>query len=49
MLNDDYKEMLQYLVDEGVKFLLVGAYAMAALTSDLSRWRLRVCASESRV
>jgi predicted nucleotidyltransferase len=30
MLNEDYKEMLQYLSDEGVKFLLVGAYALAA-------------------
>ncbi len=30
MLNKDYREMLQYLSDEGVKFLLVGAYALAA-------------------
>ena len=30
MLNKDYKEMLQYLSDEAVKFLLVGAYALAA-------------------
>lgn len=29
MLNNDYKEMLQYLSDEGVKYLLVGAYALA--------------------
>ena len=29
MLNDDYKEMLQCLNDEGVKYLLVGAYALA--------------------
>lgn len=29
MLNDDYKEMLQCLSDEDVKFLLVGAYALA--------------------
>ena len=29
MLNNDYKEMLQYLNDEGVKYLLVGAYALA--------------------
>jgi len=27
MLNEDYKEILQYLVDEQVKFLLVGAYS----------------------
>jgi len=30
MLNEDYNEMLQCLAAEGVKFLLVGAYAMAA-------------------
>jgi hypothetical protein len=30
MLHKDYKEMLQCLSDEGVKFLLVGAYALAA-------------------
>jgi predicted nucleotidyltransferase len=30
MLNKDYREMLQYLSDEGVRFLLVGAYALAA-------------------
>jgi predicted nucleotidyltransferase len=30
MLNDDYKEMLQYLLEERVSFLLVGAYALAA-------------------
>jgi predicted nucleotidyltransferase len=29
MLNDDYKEMLQSLSEENVKFLLVGAYALA--------------------
>lgn len=29
MLNDDYKEMLQCLSGEDVKFLLVGAYALA--------------------
>ena len=30
MLNEDYKDMLQALVDEKVNFLLVGAYALAA-------------------
>ena len=30
MLNKDYREMLQCLADERVKFLLVGAYALAA-------------------
>jgi predicted nucleotidyltransferase len=29
MLNQDYKEMLQCLLEENVKFLLVGAYAVA--------------------
>ena len=43
MLNEDYKEMLQCLADEGVKFLLVGAYAMAAhgyprATMDIDFW-----------
>ena len=30
MLNDDYREMLQCLSGENVKFLLVSAYAVAA-------------------
>lgn len=30
MLNEDYKEMLQCLSAENVRFLLVGAYAVAA-------------------
>jgi hypothetical protein len=30
MLNKDYREMLQYLSDEGIKFLLVGAHELAA-------------------
>ncbi len=30
MLNNDYKEMLLCLSEENVKFLLVGAYAVAA-------------------
>jgi predicted nucleotidyltransferase len=43
MLNEDYKEMLQCLSDEKVKFLLVGAYAMAAhgyprATMDIDIW-----------
>jgi len=29
MLNNDYREMLRYLADENVKFLVVGAYALA--------------------
>lgn len=43
MLNEDYKEMLQALCDENVKFLLVGAYALAAhghlrATVDMDLW-----------
>ncbi len=30
MLNEDYKEMLQILLNNKVKFLIVGAYAMGA-------------------
>ncbi|MDD2600443.1 MAG: hypothetical protein PHO37_14670 [Kiritimatiellae bacterium] len=43
MLNEDYKEMLQLLVAAKVKFLLVGAYAVAAhgyprATMDIDIW-----------
>ena len=43
MLNEDYKDMLQSLADEDVKFLLVGAYALAAhgyprATMDIDLW-----------
>ena len=43
MLNNDYKEMLQILSANDVKFLLVGAYAMAAYghpraTGDIDIW-----------
>ncbi len=43
MLNEDYKEMLHALSDEKVKFLLVGAYALAAhgyprATMDIDLW-----------
>ncbi len=45
MLNRDYKDILQSLVDEDVKFLLVGAYALAAhgyprATMDIDLWVL---------
>jgi hypothetical protein len=45
MLNDDYKEMLHVLADENVRFLLVGAYALAAhgyprATMDIDIWVL---------
>jgi hypothetical protein len=43
MLNEDYKDMLHALSDEKVKFLLVGAYALAAhgyprATMDIDIW-----------
>jgi hypothetical protein len=43
VLNSDYKDMLQVLLDNGVKFLLVGAYAMGAhgyprSTGDIDIW-----------
>ena len=43
MLNEDYKEILQCLTDENVKFLIVGAYAMAVhgfprATMDIDIW-----------
>lgn len=43
MLNKDYKEMLLSLNDESVKYLLVGAYALAAhgyprATMDMDIW-----------
>jgi predicted nucleotidyltransferase len=43
VLNSDYKDMLQALLDNGVKFLLVGAYAMGAhgyprATGDIDIW-----------
>ncbi len=45
MLNEDYKDMLRIFSDEKVKFLLVGAYAMAAqgyprTTMDIDFWVL---------
>jgi len=43
MLNEDYRDMFQSLIGENVKFLLVGAYAMAAhgyprATMDIDIW-----------
>ena len=43
MLNSDYKDMLQALLDNKVKFLLVGAYAMGVhgyprATGDIDIW-----------
>jgi len=43
MLNEDYKDMLRSLSDENVKFIIVGAYALAAhgyprATMDIDIW-----------
>ena len=43
MLNKDYKEMLQFLLEEKVEFILVGAYALGAhgyprATGDIDIW-----------
>ena len=43
MLNKDYKEMLQLLLEEQVDFILVGAYALSAhgyprATGDIDIW-----------
>jgi len=43
MLNEDYRDMLRALNDEGVRYLLVGAYALAAhgiprATMDIDLW-----------
>lgn len=43
MLNEDYKEMLQILLNNKVKFLIVGAYAMGfhgypRATGDFDIW-----------
>ncbi len=42
-MNDDYRDMLCVLCDHGVRFLLVGAYAMGAhgyprATADIDIW-----------
>lgn len=43
MLNKDYKEILQILLEEDVEFIVVGAYALAAhgfprATGDIDIW-----------
>ncbi|MDI6741816.1 MAG: nucleotidyl transferase AbiEii/AbiGii toxin family protein [Smithella sp.] len=43
MLNEDYRDILQALSDEKVRFILVGAYALAAhgyprATMDIDIW-----------
>ncbi|MFC1794313.1 nucleotidyltransferase [Planctomycetota bacterium] len=54
MLNSDYKDMLQVLLDNGVKFLLVGAYAMGAhgyprATGDIDIWVEPTAENSARV
>jgi hypothetical protein len=54
VLNSDYKDMLQVLLDNGVKFLLVGAYAMGAhgyprATGDIDIWVEPSVENSSRV
>lgn len=43
MLNEDYRDMLSAFAEEGVRYLLVGAFAMAAhdkprATGDIDLW-----------
>ena len=43
MLNPDYRDILQAFTDEGLEYLLVGAYALAAhgsprATGDIDLW-----------
>ncbi len=43
MLNEDYRDILQALFDEKVKYILIGAYALAAhgyprATMDIDIW-----------
>jgi hypothetical protein len=43
MLNEDYRDILRALADENVRFILVGAYALAAhgyprATMDIDIW-----------
>ncbi|MBE3144624.1 MAG: hypothetical protein IMZ61_11970 [Planctomycetes bacterium] len=54
MLNDDYKEMLQLLKSNEVRFLVVGAYAMGAYgypraTGDMDIWIMASGENSQRV
>ena len=53
MLNEDYKDMLHALSDEKVRFLLVGAYALAThgyprATMDIDIWVMPSSQKDSR-
>lgn len=54
MLNEDYKDMLRCLSEENVKFMLVGAFAMAAhgyprATMDIDFWIMPSAANAKSV
>jgi len=54
MLNEDYKEMLQILLNNEVKFLIVGAYAMGAYgypraTGDFDIWVDAIIENSKRI
>jgi len=54
MLNEDYKEMLQILLDNEVRFLVVGAYAMGVYgfvrsTGDIDLWVLASSDNSARI
>ena len=54
MLNPDYKDMSSALIDCGVEFLVVGAYALAAhglprATGDIDFWIARSPENSNRV
>ena len=54
MLNEDYKEMLQILLDNEIKFLVVGAYAMGAYgypraTGDIDIWVLASAENSDKI
>ena len=47
MLNEDYKEMLQSLLNNEVKFLIVGAYAMGAYGYPRANGDFEICVETS--
>ena len=54
MLNEDYKEMLQILLDNEIKFLIVGAYAMGIYgypraTGDIDIWVLTSAENSDKI
>lgn len=54
MLNEDYRDILSAFAEEGVRYLLVGAFAMAAhdrprTTGDIDLWVEPTLENSSRV